>query len=97
MDELSAVFSRGRSRPKRLLTICDCMERLDCRARVANHGSQGDFFAGNSNLRNLIYLLPWQATLSINGLWGVLSQLGVKLTPIEREEVKASLKVFEGV
>ena len=30
-----------------------------------------------------------QATLSINGLWGVLSKLGVKLTPIEREEVKA--------
>ncbi|CAE7566903.1 unnamed protein product, partial [Symbiodinium pilosum] len=32
-----------------------------------------------------------KATLSINGLWGVLSQLGVKLTPIEREEVKVKL------
>ena len=30
-----------------------------------------------------------QATLSINGLWTILSQLGVQLTPIEREEVKA--------
>lgn len=32
-----------------------------------------------------------KATLSINGLWTILSQLGVQLTPIEREEVKVKL------
>ncbi|CAE7218674.1 unnamed protein product, partial [Symbiodinium natans] len=32
-----------------------------------------------------------KATLSVNGLWTILLQLGVKLTPIEKEEVKVKL------
>ena len=32
-----------------------------------------------------------EATLSINGLWSVLKKIGVTLSPIEKEEVKAGI------
>ena len=36
-----------------------------------------------------MYATLHQAALSINGLWSVLNKIGVTLTPIEKEEVKA--------